>query len=162
LPIITDATDRLFVSHTFGRFAPTVTMPLGMLWPLTQQPLPDIGSTALPSQPWLGPAQRQQAPRASEHLFYWPALLPLKSFLVRVDGKDGARVVDLEAIKKTDVGKQAFPCPCAQAWSFARKQWERPRKHTRADCLHGFALRTNGGAHKHRDYTISSKRKFGN
>jgi len=88
--------------------------------------------------------------------------MPLKSFLVRVDGKDGARVVDLEAIKKTDVGKQAFPCPCAQAWSFARKQWERPRKHTRADCLHGFALRTNGGAHKHRDYTISSKRKFGN
>jgi len=160
LPIITDTPDRLFVSRSPGLVVPTVATLQGMPRPQAQQRLlANVGSTAF-SQP--RPPQRQQVPQASEHLFFWPASVPLKSFLARVDGKDGARVVDIEAIKKTDVGKQAFPCPCAQAWSFARKQWERPRKHTRADCLHRFALQTNGGAHKHCDYTISSKRKFGN
>ena len=81
---------------------------------LSQQPLPAFGR-ALTAQASLSrPAQPPTVPRLGDGMFYWPASMPLKPFIERVDGEAGVRVVDIEAIKTTDVGKQAFPWPCTK------------------------------------------------
>jgi hypothetical protein len=52
----------------------------------------------------------------------------------------------LETIHQTDLKHRKFPCPCPK--DLKKGAWVNPRNHSRGDCLHGYALKINGGAHK--------------
>jgi hypothetical protein len=53
----------------------------------------------------------------------------------------------IESIHQTDLKHNSFPCPCPR--DLKKGAWVKPRNHnSRGDCLHGYALKINGGAHK--------------